>query len=296
MTKFMDLDVRKVKALIRRETGPFIGMTFASLLLCFLIAALIEPYKFASTGVTGVALITNYLWGMSPVWVLTIVNILLLIWGWTAMSPRFALWTLYNTVLTSIFLPVFEMFHYPMINDLVLAALLGGVTGGLAIGILFRCGGSSGGMDILAAIVKKHWGIDVGSASFYVNSAILLSSLVAVNLEKVLYGGLSLYVESVTIDWVLKSFDRRVQMNIITSKPEEIINFIMEKIERTATLIPAKGAYRRTPMDVIMVILTRRQALELKRYVRDTDRRAFVIMGDVSEVVGEGFKEWENDT
>ena len=296
MTPFMDWNVQKLKDLAKREAGPFIGMTFASLLLCFLIAALIEPYKFASTGVTGIALITNYTWGLSPVWVLTIVNVLLLIWGWTAMSPRFALWTLYNTVLTSVLLPVFEMYHYPLINDLVLAALLGGVAGGLAMGILFRCGGSSGGMDILAAIVKKHWGIDVGAASFYVNFAILLSSLLAVDLEKVLYGGLSLYVESVTIDWVLKSFDRRVQMNIITSKPDEVIHFIMEKIERTATLIPAKGAYRRTPMDVIMVILTRRQALELKRYLRDTDRSAFVIMGDVSEVLGEGFKKWENDS
>ena len=76
MTPFMDWNVQKLKDLAKREAGPFIGMTFASLLLCFLIAALIEPYKFASTGVTGIALITNYTWGMSPVWVLTIVNAL----------------------------------------------------------------------------------------------------------------------------------------------------------------------------------------------------------------------------
>jgi uncharacterized membrane-anchored protein YitT (DUF2179 family) len=294
--KLHDIKMQALRAMIKRETWPFIGITFATLLLCFLIAALIEPYQFASTGVTGMALITNYLWGISPVWVLTIVNGLLLIWGWKAMSPRFALWTLYNTVLMSIALPLFEMVHYPVIDNPILAALLGGVLGGLSMGILFREGGSSGGMDIIAVIVKKKWGLDVGSASFYVNSAILISSLIAVDLEKVLFGGLSLYVESVAIDWVLKSFDRRVQMLIITSKPEEVIHFVMNAINRTATLISAKGAYRRVPMDIIMVILTRRQSIELKRFVREADPGAFLIMGDVAEVVGEGFKKWESDS
>jgi uncharacterized membrane-anchored protein YitT (DUF2179 family) len=294
--KLREIKMQAVRAMLKREMWPFIGITFSTLLLCFLIAALIEPYKFASTGVTGLALITNYLWGISPVWVLTIVNGLLLIWGWKAMSPRFAMWTLYNTVLMSVALPLFEMIHYPVIDNPILAALLGGVLGGLSMGILFREGGSSGGMDIIAVIAKKKWGVDVGSASFYVNSTILISSLLAVDLEKVLFGGLSLYVESVTIDWVLKSFDRRVQMSIITAKPEEVIRFVMNDINRTATLISAKGAYRRVPMDIIMVILTRRQAIELKRFVHETDPSAFLIMGDVSEVVGEGFKKWENDS
>ena len=120
-----------LRAACRRELGTFLNVTFGTLLICLCIAALIEPYQFASTGVTGVGLITNYLWGISPVWVLTGGNALLLAWGWKALSPRFALWTLYNTLLTSLALPLFEMFRYPLISNTILAALFGGVVGGL---------------------------------------------------------------------------------------------------------------------------------------------------------------------
>ena len=118
-------------------------------------------------------------------------------------------------------------------------------------------------------------------------------SFVAVDFERILMGALSLYVESVVIDWVIKSFDRRTQVMVISGKPDEIVRFIMDSLERTATLVAAKGAYRRAPMEMVMVILTRRQAVELKRFVRSIDPTAFLILSDVSEVVGEGFKKWE---
>jgi len=284
-----------VAGIIRRELVPFLGMTAGTLLVCLGVAGLIEPYRFASSGVTGLALIPSYLWGLRPVWIITAGNALLLLWGWKALSPRFALWTLYNTALTFAALPLFESLSYPLMNSPILAALFGGVVGGLGMGIMFRQGGSSGGMDVVAAVAKKRWGLDVGAASFFVNIAVLAASLVAVDLERVLLGGLNLYVEAVTIDWVLRSFDRRTQMTIISPKSDEIAAFIMDSLDRTATLISARGAYLRLPTEMVMVILTRRQSVELKRFVREVDRNAFIIMGDVSEVVGEGFKKWEAD-
>ena len=279
----------------QHEFVPFLGMTAGTLLVCMCVAGLIEPYRFASAGVTGLALIPSYLWGVPPVWIITIGNALLLLWGWKALSPRFALWTLYNTALTFLALPLFESVPYPLMSSPILAALFGGVVGGLGMGIMFRQGGSSGGMDVVAAVAKKRWGIDVGSASFFVNVAVLLISLAAVDLERVLLGGLNLYVESVTIDWVLRSFDRRTQMTIISPQSEKIVGYIMNTLDRTATLISARGAYLRLPTEMVMVILTRRQSVELKRFVRSVDPFAFVIMGDVTEVVGEGFKKWEAD-
>lgn len=284
-----------LKDAARREFTSFLGITAGTLLLCLSIAALIEPYRFAFSGVTGLALIPGYLWGVPPVYLLTAGNALLLLWGWRAMSPRFAFWTLYNTALTSLALPLFEAFNYPLIDNTILAALFAGVVGGAGIGIMFRHGGSSGGMDVVAAVVKKRWGVDVGAASFFVNVAVLVLSLVAVDLERVLMGGLCLYVESVMIDWVLKSFDRRTQMTIISSRAEQIVDYVVNSLNRTATLIPARGAFRREDVEMLMVILTRRQAVELKRYVSSVDKNAFVIMGDVAEVLGEGFKRWEAD-
>lgn len=296
MKKRFKFSMDNLLTLVRQEASAFFFISLGTLCICFSIAALIEPYQFASGGVTGVALISNYTLGISPVWVLTAGNVTLLLWGWKALSPRFAMWTLYTTVLTSIALPIFELYHYPLIQNPILAALLGGCVGGFGMGILFREGGSSGGMDVVAAAAKKRWGVDVGSASFFVNFAILVGSLLAVDLERVLMGGLALYVESVMIDYVVKSFDRRTQVLIISNKRDEIIDFILNSLERSATLIAAQGAYRRTPVDMIMVILTRRQSVDLKRYVHSVDPRAFLIVGDVSEVTGEGFKQWESDS
>ena len=293
MEKRFKLNMSTLLSVLKEEKSSLIFVPIGTLCMCFSIAALVEPYKFASSGVTGIGLISNYVLGISPVWVITAGNMALLAWGWKAMSTRFALLTLYNTIIISIALPIFEMFEYPLIQNHILAALLAGCVNGLGIGILFREGGSSGGMDVVAAVAKKRWGVDVGSASFFVNLAVLAASLCAVDLERVLMGGLTLYVESVMIDYVVKSFDRRTQMMIISSRGEEIVDFILHSLERSATLISAKGAYRRTPVDMIMVILTRRQSVDLKRFVHSIDQRAFLIIGDVSEVTGEGFKKWE---
>lgn len=132
MDKRLKIGGLALRAACRRELATFLNVTVGTLLICLCIAALIEPYQFASTGVTGVGLITNYLWGISPVWVLTGGNALLLAWGWKALSPRFALWTLYNTLLTTLALPLFEMFRYPLISNTILAALFGGVVGASA--------------------------------------------------------------------------------------------------------------------------------------------------------------------
>lgn len=278
--------------LMTEELDTLISTTIGTLLTCFAIIALMMPYKFASGGVTGVALITNYLWGLSPVWVITVGNALLLLWGWHYLSMRFALWTLYVTILTSLVLPIFEMFRYPVIQEPLLAAILGGIIGGIGYGMLFRVDASSGGMDVVSVAARKRWGADIGTMSLYINLVILLASFVAVSLEEILFGALMLYVETLTIDNVVHSFHRRTQALIISGRAPEIKNYIMTDLERTATLIPAKGAYRDTPLEMLLVILPRRQVASLKRYIASLDPTAFVIFSEVSEVVGEGFKSW----
>lgn len=232
-----------------------------TLLTCFAVVALTVPYQFAGGGVLGLALISNYAWGISPAWVLSVGNAVLLLWGWKALSLRFALWTLYVTVLTSVAIPVFELFQYPVIGNTILAALLAGAVGGVGFGMLFRVGASSGGTDVIVMVARKRWGVDIGSMSFYINVVILFASFVVVDIEKILMGGLLLYVETVTIDRVLKSFDRRSQVLIISKRTQDIADFILNELDRSATIIPAKGAYSDRPHDMLLVVLTRRQTV-----------------------------------
>ena len=292
------LNIRKLLTqfgeLVRAEWSTFWYATFGAVLMSFSIIALVVPYRFAGAGLAGVALLARYVFDISPAWVIAAGNLLLLSWGWRALSPRFVLWTLYVSMLSSGAVAFFELFHYPVLGNTFLAALLGGLCSGIGMGLVFRVGGSTGGTDVIVAAAKKCWGVDMGMFSFYINTAILFLSWFAVDLEQLLMGGVLLYVESVTIDSVLKSFDRRKQVTVITSKMEEVKRFIVEDMEKGATIIRGEGAYTAAERPMIMAVLNRRQAMELKLFTVSVDPNAFIIMADVAEVVGEGFKHWKN--
>ncbi|WP_085544291.1 YitT family protein [Dethiosulfovibrio salsuginis] len=280
--------------LVRKEWSTFFLATLGTIFMSFAIVALTIPYRFAGAGLAGIALLTKYVWDISPAWVIAIGNLILLGWGWKVLSPRFVLWTLYVSMLTSGAVAFFELFEYPMLNDMLLAAILSGILGGLGIGLVFKAGASTGGTDVLVMAARKKWGVDVGMYSFYINITILLFSWFVVDMERLLLGGILLYVESLTIDNVLKSFDRRKQVSVITGCPEEVRRFIVEDMNKSATLLEGSGAYTGDERTMIMVVVNRRQAMDLKRFVVSVDPKAFIILADVAEVVGEGFKHWKH--
>ena len=284
----------RVVDFFRVEWSTFCLATLGTLLMSFAIVALTVPYRFAGAGLAGIALLTKYIWDISPAWVIAIGNIILLGWGWRVLSPRFVLWTLYVSMLTSGAVAFFELFDYPLLNDMLLAAILSGILGGLGIGLVFKAGSSTGGTDVIVMAARKRWGVDVGMYSFYINITILLFSWFVVDMERLLLGGILLYVESLTIDNVLKSFDRRKQVTVITCCPQEVKRFIVEDMNKSATLLKGQGAYTGDEKTMIMVVLNRRQAMELKRFVVSVDPRAFIVLADVAEVVGEGFKHWKH--
>lgn len=262
--------------------------------MSFALAALTIPYRFAGAGLAGAALLARYVLDISPAWIIAAGNILLLAWGWRVLSPRFVLWTLYVSIVASGAVAFFEFFSYPLLGNTLLAALLAGVCSGLGIGMVFRVGASTGGTDVIVLAARKRWGVDAGMFSFWVNIAILLMSWFAVDLEQLLMGGVLLYAESITIDSVIKSFDRRKQVTVITSRVEDVKRFILHDLENSATIFSGEGAYTGEDRTMILTVLNRRQAMELKLFTVSVDPRAFIIMADVAEVVGEGFKHWKN--
>ncbi|MCF4151728.1 YitT family protein [Dethiosulfovibrio sp. F2B] len=286
--------VGRFAELVRREWNTFWLATVGTVLMSFAIVALTVPYRFAGAGLAGIAILTKYVWNISPAWAIAFGNVFLLGWGWRVLSPRFVLWTLYVSMLTSGAVAFFELFSYPMLQDEFLAAILAGVFGGVGIGLVFRVGASTGGTDVIVMAARKRWGVDVGMYSFYINIAILLGSWFVVDLEKLLLGGVALYVESLVIDSVLKSFDRRKQITVITSRDDEVRRFILEILGKSATMVKAEGAYTGDERMMFIVVVNRRQAMELKRFVVSVDPRAFIVLSDVAEVVGEGFKHWKH--
>lgn len=277
----------------RWEWHTLLAATIGTLLTCFAVVTLTVPYQFMGGGMLGLALINNCTWGISPTWVLNVSNAVLPLRGWKALSLRFALWTLYVTVLTSVAIPIFELLQYPVVGNTILAALLIGAVGGVGLGMLFHVGASSGGTDVIAMVVRKCWGVNIGSMSFYISMIILFASFMIVGVEKILMGRLLLYMETVIVDRVLRPFDRHSRVLIISKRARDIADFILNEPDRSVTIIPAKGAYSDRPHNMLLVVLTRRQTVDLRQYIAEIDPEAFLIFPDVTEVVGLGFRNWE---
>ena len=289
------LRIKRILVFLRHEAKTFSLVTAGTLMLCVGIVAFTLPYRFPDTGVTGLAVLSNYLWKISPSWVIGTANVLLFFWAWKGLSPRLVGWSIYSVALTTVALEFLKIFTYPHLSEPLLAAILGGVIKGLGVGLVFLAGASTGGTDIIVIALRKRFGVDVGLYSFYINTVILFLSAFVVGLENALYGLLSMYTVGVVMDGVLKSFDRRKQVFVITSKMDEVRRFVTEDLDKGVTLLVGVGGYTGEERTVLLSFMTQRQAVDLKRFLGALDPRAFMAVGDASEVVGRGFKPWDKE-
>ena len=277
----------------RKELPTFALMTFGTLIVAFGIMSLTIPYRLPDSGVSGIAVLTNYAFGISPAWVVGVANIILLAWGMKELSVRFVGWTVYAVTLLTALLKLFEGIPYPHLDELLLVAILAGAVRGLGGGLVLRSGGSLGGTDILVVALRKRYGIEVGRFTFYINLVILGVSVFIVGLEGAIYGLVSIFVNGVVLDNVLRSFDRRRQVFVISNRPKEIADFIIRELHRGVTILHGEGGFTHEDRPALLCVLTPRQTMDLKRFLSVNDPKAFMIVSDASEVLGRGFKSWK---
>lgn len=280
-------------AVIRQELPTFSMMTFGTVIVAFGIMALTVPYRFPDSGVSGIAVLSSYAFGISPAWVVGILNLILLAWGIRELSPRFIGWTVYAVVLLTFLLKLFEGIPYPHLDERLLVAILAGAVKGLGSGLVLRSGSSLGGTDILVVALRKRYGVEVGQFTFYINLVILGVSVFIVGLEGAIYGLVSIFANALVTDNVLRSFDRRRQVFVISNTPHETGEFIMNELHRGVTYLHGEGGYTHQEKAALLCVLTPRQTMDLKRYLSVSDPRAFMIVSDASEVLGRGFKNWK---
>ncbi|MBQ2616472.1 MAG: YitT family protein [Synergistaceae bacterium] len=280
-------------ALITSEWKAVAVIMLASLLQAFAVNYFTLHYKFPDLGVSGIAVLTNYMFGISPNWVILTGNIILLMWAWRDLNLHFLALTIIAILTFSAGLSIFALYPLPLPDDKFMATVIIGLLKGLGGGMMFNAGGSSGGTDIVAAAMRRRYGIEVGRFSIFINMFILALSVGVVGLESVVYGAVGLYVDGVTMDNVTRSFDRRKQAIIITNKPDEVSHFINEH-GRGVTRLEGRGGYTGQPRPVLITLLDPRQVVLLKRFLKEHDERAFVSICDAAEVLGQGFKSWRS--
>lgn len=266
----------------------YIIVALACVVMAFNINYFFVGNKLAEGGVSGLSLIIHYLSNIDVSYLYFALNIPLIILAYIFLGKNFLLKTFFATFVLSVFLKVFASFSEPL-DDILLAAIFGGAINGIAIGIVFYAGGSTGGMDIVAKIVNKYTGIPISRILLATDFIVL--SIVAVIFGKVIfmYTLISLVISSKMIDIIQVGIYSAKGVTIITTKEDEIRKRIMEDTGRGITLINAKGGYTQKEIGMLYCVVGQYQLIKVKTIVKEVDPSAFMIVADVHEVIGNGF-------
>ena len=266
----------------------YIIVALACMVMAFNTSYFFIGNKLAQGGVSGLSLIIHYLSNIDMSYLYFALNIPLIILAYIFLGKNFLLKTLFATFVLSVFLKIFASFSEPL-EDILLAAIFGGAINGIAIGIVFYAGGSTGGIDIIAKIINKYTGIPI--SRILLTTDFIVLSMVAVIFGKVIfmYTLISLVISSKMIDIIQVGIYSAKGVTIITTKEDEIRKRIMEDTGRGITLIDARGGYTQKEVGMLYCVVGQYQLIKVKTIVKEVDPSAFMIVADVHEVIGNGF-------
>ena len=230
--------------------------------------AFVLPHKLVSTGISGVGLILYYVTGLSVGSWNMILNIPIFWAAWKWLGTRVVIKTLYGTLMLSWMVDLFNFLQYDMIiKDPLLSSMMAGITTGVGLGIVYRVGGNTGGLDPIALIVRKYYGLQMGSINSAINCAILVAAIGVVGLEAVAVTLISVYVYTIITNKVVIGFNQRKVAFIITYRTDDVCECIIKKVGRGATIINGVGAYTRTPKQIFLVAVNLLQVNKLKEVI-----------------------------
>lgn len=261
--------------------------------VCFSSANNIAP-----GGVTGISIMGNYLFGI-PISVLTMsLNVPLLILAWIFLGREFTFKTFKTVVIMTLMIEFATQFLPVYTENILLAALFGGVIDGIGVALVFMRSSTTGGADVVSRLIQlKFPAMQVGKLMMLVNACVLLTAAVVYgNIESSLLGLVSIFAASTVIDHLLYGRDTGKLMMIMTKKPDEVSAVIINELNRGCTLLDGKGAFSKGEQPVLLCVVRKSQYLDLKRIVDRIDTAAFMISMEAGEIIGEGFKDIEEST
>ena len=219
-------------------------------------------------------------------------NAVLLLFVLRTGGARYAVQTITGFVLFGFFTDLFAPFVAPLgERDLMLRALSGGIISGLGYGLVFRCGVNTGGSDTIAQIISRKTSLPVGSTVMAIDVAVCAASAPVFSLENALYAAIAMVLMGMVVDRVVDGADRRRMAFVISEQHERIADDVMYEMGRGVTEVQARGVWSGKDRPMLLIILDRRELSILKTVVAEHDPEAIVFIADVSEAIGEGFKE-----
>lgn len=264
--------------------------TLGSIIFAIGIDAFIVPHKLVSGSLSGVALMLYYLTGIQVGTLNLILNIPILYAAYRWLGRWHVGITIFGTIVISFCINALAfMGSYNLTTDPIIGSLLGGIFCGLGLGIVYRAGGNTGGLDPIALIIRKYYGLQMGSIIFGINVLILFAAAIVVSVESAAVTLISIYAMGMVTNKVVVGFSQRKAAFIISCKPTEICELIIHNMGRGATILHGEGAYTHQQRQIVMVVVGLMQVAKLKDYVEKEDPNAFMIITDAAEVIGQGF-------
>lgn len=267
-----------------------LSILVGNVLLAFGVSYFIIPNNILTGGVAGVAIALSPLLDISVENIITGLIVICFVLGYLFLGKGFALKTIASSILYPIIIKMLGQFNFQGNIDPLLASLYGGLVSGLGIGIVFRVGSSTGGMDIPPLILGKYTNIKTHSWMIILDGLTILLGITTFGIEAALVGLISAYSMSKMVDVVqtLNGISMK-QVFIITDHVEAVLDVILVSIDRGATLFNAEGGYTQNPRKIIMTVLLTDQYAKLEKSVKEIDPEAFLIVSNATEVHGNGF-------
>ncbi|AJE53584.1 MULTISPECIES: YitT family protein [Paenibacillus] len=273
-------------------------IVFGTAIYAFGLLYFIIPSKLMEGGITGITLLLNYAFSISPSLSTLFLNIPLFLIGWKMLGGKQIIYTGVGIGSLTFFLWLFEkMIHsgwmgtFQTEHDFILSSLYAGVTLGAGLGIVFRFGGTTGGSDIIARILNRKFGWSMGRIMLVIDIVIIGASLLYIPKEKILYTLVAVFIASKIIDFIQEGAYSARAFMIISDHTMDIADIITKDMDRGVTIIPAVGAFSKQAKHVAYCVVSRQEIRRLHQIVKAVDPRAFIIIQDVHDVHGEGFKE-----
>lgn len=256
----------------------------------FAIGSFLTPNKIVGGGASGISTILYHTIGIQPGVSFFVINILFLAVGLRVLGKSFILKTLFGTAILSVFTQVFSLFPIHTEN-LILSTIFGGVLYGLGIGMSFAAGASTGGTDIIGRIIQTKFSfVPIGKMLLIVDGFIIIASLMIFkNIELTLYGILTLFISSYSIDFVISQFNVSRIAFVITDKGEEISNKLVSTSPRGVTLIDVKGAYTNSEKKMLFCALKESESEAFQKKILEIDETAFIVFSESQRIKGNGF-------
>lgn len=277
----------------------YLFITIGFILVALSIEVFLAPNKIAAGGVSGIAIIINSIFPFLTVGMLMLImNVILFIIAFIVIGNKFGAKSIYASLGLSGTIWIMDRFlatSLHLTTDLLLATIFGTLMSGIGMAMVFNQNASTGGTDILAKILNKFFHIDIGKSLLSVDFIVTIFAGVTFGADAAMYALLAVIVNGMVIDNVIEGMNTVKEIMVISSKTDQISNYIIKELDRGCTIFPGKGGFSAKDTYVLYTVLHRRQFIKLKKFIKEIDSRAFITVSEAHEVLGEGFKDIVGD-